>query len=304
MSRYSYGVYLIHPVFLIMTVYFGVPFVQPSPILKLLWALPVTIVVVLIIDKLISIAMKRIDKMKHEAFLRGLFTTLISLMWLYTLRGINGSVLTYIIVSVIAVIMSTEARGRINKVSVNITIVIFSVLFSALTVLGNYYIYTQYAGRTGLIWAFTTFVTGFIVFYNIWKCGYVRLKDYTFKPRLEHKVKSIWVFIGTCTAFIVFNILILVFLKYPGDYMFDTLWQLDEIKRGEYTNHHSVYHTWLLALFVKLGYSFFSGLSSAIFMYLIFQIIVVGLIVGYFIKTLYEMRAPILNCFCRGVYND
>lgn len=84
------------------------------------------------------------------------------------------------------------------------------------------------------------------------------------------------------------------------------MWQFGEIQSGDYTNHHPIYHTWILGLFFNLGYATGIGPGNALFIYTVLQIIVVGLIVGYYMKTLYEMRVPIVLmvlCFAFLIFN-
>ena len=294
LSRYSYGVYLNHGVFLVLIGFYGIPVENPSRILKLLWVLPLAIICALLGEMLIKVMRKKLEGIKRESTVRALIMIVASFLWIYLLRDIKGSLLTYIIIAAISVVMSAYANTRINKKSVIVSICFISAVLSFAIVLGHYYIYPEYEGIWQYVYATGAFALGFMVFYYIFKCGYVKLKDYTFKPAKKLNIKGVWIFLGASIIYIVLSLAILILCKYPCDVMYDTMWQLDEIRTGEYTNHHSIYHTWILALFYRIGYATGIGLGNALFIYLVCQIIVVGLIAGFFIKTLYDMKSPVI----------
>ena len=293
-SGYTYGVYMNHSIFVFLLMTFAIPFDTSHQIVKLLWVLFAATVCGVLSESLIRITMKRLNKMNKKSVYCGIVMFVVSILWIYSLRDIRGSLLTYIIIAIVSVVMCIRTRDKINKPSVKNVVFLISLLLSGLVALGNYYVFEDFVGVKKYAAIVLMLATGFFVFYYIFRFGYVQLKDFTFKTKREYKLSSGIVCISACVIFILINVLILILCKYPTDYFYDSLWQLGEIKTGNYTNHHSIYHTWLLALFCKMGYATGIGLANALFIYTIFQIVIVGLIVGYYIKTLYEMRAPIV----------
>lgn len=59
MSRFSYGTYLNHAVFLICVGLYGIPFDNPSSIEKLIWVLPSSIICAIVAETIIGVIMKR-----------------------------------------------------------------------------------------------------------------------------------------------------------------------------------------------------------------------------------------------------
>lgn len=293
-SKYSYGLYLNHSIFLVLLIFYGIPFEFELQGIKLIWVLCVAMICAFLNQYLVEKIMIKINRLKREKLVLGAIAIVLSIIWLYSLRSIKGSFVTYVIIAFVSVVMSLLQRGKVDKKSVNITICFISVLLSFLIVLGNYYIFTGENDIEKIMRASVTLVSGVFVFYNIFKYGYLNLRGYSFKETRKCEGFGVKIFIIACTVFIIFNVLILVLCKYPCDYMYDSLWQLSEIQANEYTNHHAVYHTFILSIFYNLGYKTGIGLGTGMFFYILLQIVVVGLITGYFIKTLYDMRVPIL----------
>lgn len=293
-SGYTYGVYMNHSIFVVLLLMFAVPFEIPYQIVRLLWVLLGASVCGVLSENVIRLITKRLSKMNKKSIYYGIFMIAISLLWIYSLKDVRGSLLSYIIIAIASVVMCFRTRGKIDKTSVKVVVILIALFLSGLVTLGNYNVFENYSGIKMYATIIIMLVTGFFVFFYIFRFGYVQLKDFTFKTKEKYRISSGAVFLFACLVFITINILILVLCKYPCDYFYDSLWQFSEIKTGEYTNHHSIYHTWILALFTKLGYASGIGLANGLFLYTIFQVIVTGLIVGYYVKTLYEMRAPIV----------
>lgn len=294
-SGFTYSVFLNHSIFLVLLVICGVPFENYTQLTKFGWVIATAIVFGVIAELVLRKVIKAFKKVRPKAIYYGISMTFVSFAWIYSLKDIKGSLLTYVIIAILSVVASAYGQGYwIERKGVHVCVILISVVLSSFVALGNYDIYMDYDGMAGYLFVALTIVSGFIIFYYIFKFGYVKLKDYRFKSSSKYKIPVIYLVIGASLIYIVLNVLILILCKYPGDIFYDTVWQLDEIKTGEYTNHHAVYHTFLLGVFVKLGYATGIGIAKALFVYTICQIIVVGLIVGYYIKTLYEMRAPII----------
>ena len=293
-SGYTYGTYMNHSVFVVLLMIFAVPFDNLPQLLKLLWILLAAAVTGVVSENVIRLIMKKLSKLDKKTVYNTIFISAMSVLWIFCLRDIRGSLLTYIVIGIVSIAMCVSSHTNIDKRSVRTVVCLLSLLLSGLITLAHYYVFNGYSTAVSYGMLIAMLVSGFFVFYYIFKFGYVRLKDYTFKTGGEYKISPRIIFIVACLIFVIINTLILVLCKYPTDYFYDSLWQLGEIKTSSYTNHHSVYHTWILEQFCRLGYYSGIGLGNALFLYTLCQIVIVGLIVGYYIKTLYEMKAPII----------
>ena len=305
-SGYTYGVYMNHSFFVVLLLIFGIPFNNAPQIVNLLWIVLCATVCGVVFESLIRLIMKKLNKANDRSVYCGIFMIVVSIIWIYTLKDISGSLLSYVIIAIVSVVMCVSSRKRIDKPSVKIVVCVLSLLLSGLVALAHYYVFDNYIGALTYAAIITMLITGFFVFYYIFRFGYVVLRNYTFTVKREYRISGLIVFISACLIYIILNILILVLCKYPCDYFYDSLWQFGEIQSGDYTNHHPIYHTWILGLFFNLGYVTGIGPGNALFIYTVLQIIVVGLIVGYYMKTLYEMRVPIVLmvlCFAFLIFN-
>lgn len=90
--------------------------------------------------------------------------------------------------------------------------------------------------------------------------------------------------------FIFFVVDIIVFLIcYPGTLTPDSMNEMEQILSNTYSNHHPVYFTLLIKLFVSGGMHLTGDINAGVAFYNIFQIIVMSAIFSYSIVTLYQI---------------
>lgn len=94
---------------------------------------------------------------------------------------------------------------------------------------------------------------------------------------------------------IIFIIELLFLLKfYPSNMTYDSFNELEQIKGIlPLMNNHSILHTGILALFVKLG-MLFKSMNLGIFLYSLFQITLVSLTFSYILYFLSKEKVPLL----------
>ena len=99
-------------------------------------------------------------------------------------------------------------------------------------------------------------------------------------------------------------------LNYPGVLTVDSLNQLGQVMGIiERSNHHPWIHTAIIGLFYNIGYGISGSTYTGIAFYTAFQILMVGLCVGYAIECMYEAgikkeaRIALLICFVMLPYN-
>ena len=77
---------------------------------------------------------------------------------------------------------------------------------------------------------------------------------------------------------------------YPGNLSPDSMNQIRQCLMGQFTNHHPVFHTFLINACIKMGMVLNGNIEAGVVLYLLFQILVMGSIFSYTVLTLYQMK--------------
>lgn len=81
-----------------------------------------------------------------------------------------------------------------------------------------------------------------------------------------------------------------IIVKYPAGFCWDASWQLDQAMGGTtLTAHHPIFHSFLMAWFVRLG-RLMGSANVGIFLFVIVQAVILALIFAYGIRLLVEMN--------------
>ena len=75
----------------------------------------------------------------------------------------------------------------------------------------------------------------------------------------------------------------------PGIVTNDSLAQINNILTGEYSNHHPVFNTIVIKLFIDIAFSLGMDISIGILFFCIFQCLFMSLIYAYCVETMCEM---------------
>lgn len=82
-----------------------------------------------------------------------------------------------------------------------------------------------------------------------------------------------------------------IILKYPAGICWDASWQIDQgMGNTTLTSHHPVFHTMLMAWFVKFGMKLYSA-NVGIFLFCVVEAIILALIFSFAIKCLVDLQA-------------
>ncbi len=180
-------------------------------------------------------------------------------------------------------------RGRfpenLGKLS-HFWLILGTAVFSFAVALANYNILPDFAGG-GTICVICGFAAAYPIF----------LHFAAERPKKEQKkwkdIPFLLVFCGTVAVVCIVNLVILYNCYYPGILTYDSIWQMNQITSGEYSNHHPFYHTQIIRLFYMLGMALFDDSNKAIFLYNVFQILAMGSVFGFVMMTLAQRKVPV-----------
>ncbi len=99
---------------------------------------------------------------------------------------------------------------------------------------------------------------------------------------------------------ICFGIIAVIYLAffflmyYPGCLTPDSIWQIQQIATGEYSNHHPFYHTMLIRAMMWPGMTLSGSSNAAVATYSVFQILCMSAIFAYTLMTMFQKGAPMV----------
>ena len=94
--------------------------------------------------------------------------------------------------------------------------------------------------------------------------------------------------------FIFFVNLIFLLKFYPGNLTYDSFNEISQVKGIlPLMNNHSILHTGILAIFIKIG-MLFKSINLGVFLYSLFQIIIVSLTFSYILYFLAKHKIPLI----------
>lgn len=78
----------------------------------------------------------------------------------------------------------------------------------------------------------------------------------------------------------------LLFCRFPGGLQYDTINQLTQVVTGNYSNHHSIYHTMCLKVGIEIAEIFGGDITLGVFFFTVMQVCGFSYMVYYLLKTL------------------
>ena len=194
---------------------------------------------------------------------------------------------------------SIKGIKKIEERRDRLTIYVFSLLFALMITGANYALWflpsPEYAGYifrnmhrllyTGLIFAGCG-----CAFYNLFVC----LHELYFLWEADNRdVRPVRIFLLAFLAIAVIDLLVLLTCKYPGNLQTDSFAQIYQATGDmEYSNHHPFYHTLVIKLFMDIGLAVFGNYSSAVAVYICFQIVFMAICFAYAVMLMAELKAP------------
>lgn len=163
----------------------------------------------------------------------------------------------------------------------------FAVLFGVMVVVANYEYYMDLPVTSQLISIVLLFCSAGVVFINIFKFCDSLLAKHDIAKQEKPADPANWFFV--CFTLLAAVYMLVFFLcSYPGQICSDSMNQIHQIVTGTYSNHHPVYHTWIIGFFYKIGMSVFQDINAAVATYTIFQIIFMSATFAFLISTIIE----------------
>lgn len=93
-----------------------------------------------------------------------------------------------------------------------------------------------------------------------------------------------------------------IILKYPAGICWDASWQIDQgMGNTILTSHHPVFHTMLMAWFVKFGMQLHSA-NVGIFLFCVVEAIILALIFSFAIKCLVDLQAKYWSILLAAIF--
>ena len=164
--------------------------------------------------------------------------------------------------------------------------------FAALAVLlANYHMFPTYvADRYMLLRTFCSivfvFAGGCVLFYQIlFKIYWFQRSRISPASFALEQPKMFWLCFFSLSA-----VYFCVFwgALYPGVLTNDSIWQLEQILTGNYSNHHPFYHTQVIRIFIHIGLAIFGDLTKAVALFSVVSLVVMAAVFSYVVCTVYQ----------------
>ena len=210
---------------------------------------------------------------------------------------IGSSKTAYLIVGVFAILAffvnqfvrfkSGDTKPKKRDKAEIITLIVFGVIFGLIVILANYAMYLPLIMWQRVTIIVLLFCASFVVFIDIFLFVENILSQIELRKEGEPCKPQIW--------FVVFFVLlagiyltVFYLCSYPGQICSDSLNQIKQVLYGDYSNHHPVYQTWLIGLFMNIGMNWFSDINDAVATYTVFQVLFISACTSFMLTTMIQ----------------
>lgn len=213
--------------------------------------------------------------------------------WISFLIDTDAYYVPYLVVGIFSFLCFYINHKDGNDIACDIkkyAVKIGSGVFSIIVLLSNYPLleFTECLGSK-LLLVLLLSMGGYFIAKNILVVCAVKAKSVSIEEAKRKNKPSIIVFWMPFVAISFTNIFILFACKYPGVLSPDSIWQIEQILKGSYSNHHPFYHTILIKVFISAGLKLFGNMNAAVALYHVFQIMFMAMCFSMVSFTLYEM---------------
>ena len=222
-----------------------------------------------------------------------LFLNMNTLIGVPFLERFNGNSVLYLIEAVIIAILLNKIYGEKNKRLIIVSCIVGFVLATAEIIGISLEEYSKLSIPKVAIFKWFAY---FSLFTSIIIWLYRFIDSYKSNENIG-KIRSL---IDNKKSILVIALIILVFWMpyfikfYPGILSPDSISQMNQVAEiQELGNHHPVFHTILISLFVKIG-TLFGDYNTGVAVYSIFQMITMSLIFSFTVYYLNKKKLPIL----------
>ena len=185
-----------------------------------------------------------------------------------------------------------------GSVSEQITVSVFSALFSLSVVLANYALFEPLSVIQNLFDLACCLTGGFFVAQSVLQCLLRRLP---LKCGTGNRKHAGTVFFAVFFTVAGIDLAYLLFAHYPGTVTVDSLSTISEIiGDSPYSNIMPFWHTVTVKIFFDLGMHLFGDINAAIALFHSAQILFMAACLGYAVMTLYQVGVPVW--FLAAVY--
>lgn len=160
-----------------------------------------------------------------------------------------------------------------------------SFVFSGTVVLSNYYLFSTSQQILMML------LSGTLVSFHAFKFLYLKLMNaYWNESNLSGKIKPWIIFLLALVVIASIDFFYLFECDYPGNLSSDSIDQIGQIMRGQYSNHHPFWHTMIIKACISLGLQLFGEINAAVAVYSVFQIIFMSACFAYAIVTVFQQK--------------
>ena len=210
---------------------------------------------------------------------------------------IGSSKTAYLIVGVFAIIAfavnqfvrfkNVDATPKKRDKTELITLIVAGVLFGLIVMLANYAMFLPLIMWQRVIIAILLFCSSFVVFIDIFL--FVENILSQIELRKDNAPCKPWIWFAVFFVLLAGIYLTVFYLcSYPGQICSDSLNQIKQVLHGDYSNHHPVYQTWLIGLFMNIGMNWFTDINDAVATYTVFQILFISACTSFMLTTMIQ----------------
>lgn len=222
---------------------------------------------------------------------------ILSGVWLFVLRRTDAFFSPYVLVFTLAAVgyilpsVKQTAYSRHERIILSV----FALVLSLAVTLASYALYLfppeSLSRPLRILFRLKGVIIltlgGFAAF-----CGALRfLSSLSFKPS-DARMSPGALFLISAGVFAAVYLSVLFLAKYPGILTEDSISQIEQGLSGIYSNHHPVFHTWIIRFFILSGQKLLGSVTAGVMLYSVFQVLVIACCFGYVISTLRIMKAP------------
>lgn len=246
--------------------------------------------------------------LKFDLFCK-LFKISFIIIWLVNLATTDAYISIYSIVAFVAFFSVIQCGDVTENKKNHILFLFIAILFSILTLLANYPIFTQIrdleriqASTNMMVNAINTcfsFLGGIIVGYSVITFLWMKLQSFSKSVQRSSFDKRYLLFVAfSFVTILSINLIHLFFVEFPGNVTEDPFSQISEMVSGHYSNFNTFWHTMFMQGILSIGYSIFGNVNAAVAVYCVVQSLIVTASFVFCLSTLYLAGVPAIYLIC------
>ena len=238
-----------------------------------------------------------ISELKRLRLFQAFICLFCSAIWILCLKNSIANKKIYLFCVILALVSSFFDRHISNYFKKTFggeeksrLLVIPAILLSTMVTVANWNLYRGLDESVNAFYFVTVLISGIYIFYRAILGLYALYVNTVFNLPLYTKRQMMSVFgFVFCFCFAI-DIIFLFLVANPGIVTNDSLAQINNILTGEYSNHHPVFNTMVIKLFIDIAFMLGMNINVGILFFCIFQSLFMSLIYAYCVETMCEMR--------------